>query len=221
VTLTADSALHAGTATAALAEDAALLERLRTNDAAAFAQLFDAYHGRLVRLALSFVPSHSVAEEVVQETWLAVLDGLSRFEARSGLRTWVFRILVNRAKTRGARERRSVPFSSFSSELEDEAPAVDPSRFEANGHWCAPPRKWETDAADSVLMRRQSLEHLQVALAALPDAQRAVLVLRDIDGLDSAEVCNVLEISETNQRVLLHRARSKLRAALEAYVDRI
>jgi RNA polymerase sigma-70 factor (ECF subfamily) len=174
----------------------------------------------LVRLAQSFVPSHAVAEEVVQETWLAVLDGLDRFEGRSGLRTWVFSILVNRAKTRGTRERRTVPFSAVAEGSEPDTPAVDPARFRENGMWGDPPRKWETDAADNVLMRRQGLEHLQAALASLPDAQRAVLVLRDIDGLDAIEVCNVLEIAETNQRVLLHRARSKLRAALEAYVER-
>lgn len=202
------------------ADDRELVARLRAREPAAFAQLIDGHHGRLLRLALTFVPNRAIAEEVVQETWVAVLDGLDRFEGRSSLRTWIYRILANRAKTRGVREQRVVPFSSLEPEGEHEARAVDPARFRDNGMWGAPPRRWEDDAADGVLMNQQGLERLQAAIEELPPGQRAVVTLRDIDGLGAEEVCNVLEITETNQRVLLHRARSKLRAVLEECVDR-
>lgn len=197
-----------------------LVARLRARDRVAFAELLDAYHGRLLRVAGSFVSSRAVAEEVVQETWLAVLDGLHRFEGRSSLQTWIFGILANRAKTRGVREQRVVPFSALSSDEERAEPAVDPSRFRGNGMWAAPPQRWQDGAAESVLMAQQGLERVQKALEQLPPGQRAVVTLRDIEGLDADEVCNVLEISETNQRVLLHRARSKLRAVLEECIDR-
>ena len=202
------------------AADRKLVASLRARDAAAFAALIDGYHGRLLRLASTFVPSRAIAEEVVQETWVAVLDGLERFEGRSSLRTWIFRILVNRAKTRGVREQRVVPFSSLGSEDDRDEPAVDPARFRDNGMWGSPPRRWEDGAAESVLMTQQGLERLQAAIEQLPPGQRAVVTLRDIEGLSAEEVCNVLEVAETNQRVLLHRARSKLRAVLEECVER-
>ncbi|MCC6215997.1 MAG: sigma-70 family RNA polymerase sigma factor [Polyangiaceae bacterium] len=198
--------------------EAELLRRLRARDEAAFAQVIDRHHGSLLRFALGFVRSRAVAEEVVQETWLAVLDGLGSFEGRSSFKTWLFRILANRAKTRGAREQRSVPFSAFADPAEPDAPAVDPSRFRPDGGWAAPPERWDADTPERRLQTREALRCLEEALESLAPAQRTVLTLRDIEGLDSAEVCNILEITETNQRVLLHRARSRLRAALEAHL---
>lgn len=164
--------------------------------------------------------SRAVAEEVVQETWVGVLDGLASFEGRSTLETWIFRILTNRAKTRGVREQRTVPFSALSTPEEDHESAVDAARFHPNGMWGIPPRRWEDDTPENLFMIREALQQLEAAIAELPPNQRAVVTLRDIDDLDSDAVCNVLGISETNQRVLLHRARSKLRAALEEYVER-
>ncbi|MEO8601068.1 MAG: sigma-70 family RNA polymerase sigma factor [bacterium] len=204
----------------ASATDLALVAQLRARSPEAFSDLIDRYHGPLLRLALVFVPSRAVAEEVVQETWVGVLDGLDRFEGRSTLKTWIFRILTNRAKTRGVRESRTIPFSAFADQDGNHEPAVEAARFQANGMWGVPPRRWEDDTPEKLLMTQQAMQHLEVAIAALPPNQRAVVTLRDIDGLESDEVCNVLEISETNQRVLLHRARSKLRAALEEYVER-
>lgn len=207
--------------TPAPASELALLERLRARDERAFSELVDGLQGPLLRLALGFVSSRAVAEEVVQETWVSVLDGLAKFEGRSTLKTWIFRILMNRAKTRGARENRTVPFSSLSDpETGEPEPAVAAERFQANGAWGIPPRRWEDDAPDKLLMNQQALRRLEGAIAALPPNQRAVVTLRDIDGLDSGEVCNVLGISESNQRVLLHRGRSRLRAALEECVER-
>lgn len=199
--------------------DRAIVDRLRARDAKAFAELIDRYHGSLVRLALAFVPSRAVAEEVVQETWLGVLDGIGSFEGHSSLKTWIFRILTNRARTRGERERRTVPFSALSNDDTDAVPAVDASRFKANGMWGVAPRRWEDDTPERLAMNQQAVGELETALAALPAGQRAVVTLRDLQGLDAAEVCNILEISETNQRVLLHRARSRLRAVLEAYLE--
>jgi RNA polymerase sigma-70 factor (ECF subfamily) len=200
--------------------DLALVERLRDGDEQAFVELIARFHGPLLRLALAFVPTRAVAEEVVQETWVGVLDGLRSFEGRSTLKTWVFRILMNRAKTRGARERRTVPFSGLSDLEDDREPAVDPRRFKADGMWGLPPRRWEDDAPEQLSMTREAMQCLEEAIASLPANQRAVVTLRDVDGMDSGDVCNVLGISETNQRVLLHRARSKLRAVLEEYVER-
>lgn len=200
-------------------QDQALVQRLLAGDEAAFAELLDRYHGMLLRLALVYVSSRAVAEEVVQETWVGVLDGLHAFEGRSSLKTWIFRILTNRAKIRGVREGRSIPFSSLANPEGEKDPAVDPARFQPNGMWAEPPRRWDDDTPEKLLMRQEALHRLGQAIAELPPNQRAVVTLRDVDGLDSEEVCNVLEISETNQRVLLHRARSKLRRVLEEYVE--
>jgi RNA polymerase sigma-70 factor (ECF subfamily) len=204
----------------ACASDLALVERLRARDEQAFSDLLDRYHAKLLRLALVFVSSRAVAEEVVQETWVGVLDGLAGFEGRSTLETWIFRILTNRAKTRGVREQRTVPFSALSNPEEDHETAVDAARFQPNGMWGIPPRRWEDDTPENLFVIQEALQLLERAIAELSPNQRAVVTLRDIDGLDSDAVCNVLGISETNQRVLLHRARSKLRAALEEYVER-
>jgi RNA polymerase sigma-70 factor (ECF subfamily) len=196
-----------------------LIAALRAGDEAAFMSLVDRYGPSMLRLARSFVPSRAVAEEVVQEAWLGVLRSLERFERRSSLKTWIFRILTNIAKTRGEREGRSVPFSSLATEPGE--PAVDPSRFEpehgTTGFWSAPPTSWE-DLPEDHLLSHEARSVIDEAIAALPPAQRTVITLRDVDGWTSEEVRNALDVSETNQRVLLHRARSKVRRALEQYV---
>lgn len=197
-----------------------LVEALRAGEEAAFAALVERYHSSLVRMARMYVRERSVAEEVAQETWLAVLNGIDRFEERSSLKTWLFRILTNRAKTRGERESRSVPFSSIG---DPEEPAVDPDRFRPEGEryaggWKEFPTPWEGDPEERLLAgeaRRLILETIEQ----LPPTQRAVITLRDIEGFDAEDVCNVLDVSDTNQRVLLHRARSRVRAALEQYLE--
>lgn len=203
----------------ASATDVALVRRLLAGDETAFADVVGRYHASLIRVAMAFVASRDVAEEVVQETWLAVLNGLSSFEGRSSLKSWIFSILTNRAKTRGVREKRTVPFSQLSIPGPDVEPAVDPERFTPSGAWATPPVRWDTESPEQRLLRRETRDVMEAAIAELPPNQRAVVTLRDIEGLDAAEVCNVLGLSETNQRVLLHRARSKVRAALERYVS--
>jgi RNA polymerase sigma-70 factor (ECF subfamily) len=195
--------------------DAPLLDALRAGDEGAFAALVDKYGPSLLRLAMLYVPSRSVAEEVVQETWLAVVTGLERFEGRSSLKTWLFRILTNKAKTRGQREARIRPFSSFAADGDEGETAVDADRFARDGHWSAPPR----GVPEERLLADETRQMVEQAIAALPENQRAVITLRDIEGLSSEEACNVLGLSETNQRVLLHRARAKVRAALERYLE--
>ena len=169
--------------------------------------LVDRYHAPMVRLACTYVPSRAVAEEVVQDTWVGVLRGIDRFEERSSLKTWLFRILVNRARTTGQRERRSLP-------LDEREGTVDESRFSADGHWSAPPAPW-TDDVDDRLLAAGTMTRVAAALELLSDGQRQVVVLRDVEGLSSTEVCDLLEISEANQRVLLHRGRSRVRGLLE------
>jgi RNA polymerase sigma-70 factor, ECF subfamily len=191
-----------------LDSEAELLRRLRSGDERAFVLLVGRYHDSMLRVATSFVPSRAVAEEVVQDTWLAALRGLSGFEGRSSLRTWLFRILVNRARTTGTREQRSIPVA-------DAGPVVDASRFGPDGAWIAPPEQW-IEEAESRLAAGKLAELLHVALDDLPSRQREVVTLRDVEGMSSEEACEVLGISEANQRVLLHRGRSKLRLVLEA-----
>jgi RNA polymerase sigma-70 factor, ECF subfamily len=199
-------------------EDARLVDGLRAGDEAAFAAVMREYGGAMLRVAQMYVSSRSVAEEVVQEAWLGVLKGIGRFEGRSSLKTWLFRIVANTAKTRGIREARSIPFSALG-EADDE-PAVDPDRFLGDGerfpgHWGAPPRRW---APEGELLSQETFEVIEREIERLPPAQRAVITMRDVQGLTSDEVRNALELTETNQRVLLHRARSKVRAALEDYM---
>jgi RNA polymerase sigma-70 factor (ECF subfamily) len=170
------------------------------------------HHAVMLRLAAGYVPSMAVAEEVVQDTWLGVLRGIGGFEGRSSVRTWVFRILVNRARTAGTRERRSVAIGDW-------VPAVDQSRFDATGHWTAPPERWVEEAENRVNAAKLT-KRLRSAVGELPVRQREVVLLRDVEGLSSEEVCGVLEISEGNQRVLLHRARSRLRQVLETEFGR-
>jgi len=199
-------------------EDARLVEGLRAGDEAAFAALMREYGAGMLRVAQMFVSSRAVAEEVVQEAWIGVLKGIGRFEGRSSLKTWLFRIVANTAKTRGVRESRSIPFSALG-EAEGE-PSVDPDRFLGSGerfpgHWAAPPQSW---APEGELLGQETLGVIERAIEQLPPAQRAVITLRDVQGFTSEEVCNALDLTETNQRVLLHRARSKVRSALEEYM---
>ena len=205
--------------------DSELLSRLRDGEEAAFVSLVQRYNSLMLRVALTYVRTPAVAEEVVQETWLGVLDGLGRFEGRSTLKTWLFRILTNRAKTRGEREARTTPMSCLCSASEDEdAPAVDADRFLSAdhprwpGHWAAAPSDWER-IPDERLLGRETIECIRAAVEELPHRQREVIVLRDIEGWSAEEVCDALDVSEVNQRVLLHRARSKVRNALEAYLE--
>jgi RNA polymerase sigma-70 factor (ECF subfamily) len=201
------------------ADDLRLLERAREGDEDAFAALVRRHSPSLLRVAQMYVPSRAVAEEVVQETWLGVLRGLEKFEGRSSFRTWLFRILVNRAKTRGVRERRTVPFAALAADdRDDDEPAVDPTRFAQEGFWGAPPRRWDEDP-EAALRSKEALEITREAIDKLPEMQRKVITLRDIEGFPSDEVRNVLDISETNQRVLLHRARAKVRQALENWME--
>jgi RNA polymerase sigma-70 factor, ECF subfamily len=203
-------------------DEARLVSALRRGDETAFAELVDLYSPALLRLALVYVRSRAVAEEVVQETWLGVIRGIDAFEGRSSLKTWIFRILANQAKTRGQREGRSVPFSSLERELDPGEPAVSPERFrdatdpQRPDEWRTPPASWDP-IPEERLHSRQTLSRIRQAIDALPAAQRTVIILRDVEGWASREVCDLLAISEANQRVLLHRARSRVRAALEKY----
>jgi RNA polymerase sigma-70 factor (ECF subfamily) len=183
-----------------------LLARLRSGDERAFADLVDRYHASMVRVASTFVPSRAVAEEVVQDTWLGVVRGLPRFEGRSSLKTWIFRILVNRARTTGSREPRSVEL--------DTGDGLAADRFTAQGTWREPPVVWTDDIEDRLIAPEIAVRIRQV-VEELPAAQRQVVTLRDLEGLSSNEVCEMLGISEGNQRVLLHRARTRVRAMLE------
>lgn len=198
-------------------DDLALVRRLQARDREAFASLIDRYHGSLYRLARMYVATDAVAEEVVQETWMGVLNGLGTFEGRSSLKTWLFRILTNRAKTRGAREARTIPFAMNEPDDADD-PAVDPARFLPNEMWALPPRGWEEDTPEKLLMDCEAVAFITRAIEDLPARQRIVITLRDVEGLDAEEVRNLLDVSETNQRVLLHRARSKVRNDLERYL---
>jgi RNA polymerase sigma-70 factor (ECF subfamily) len=190
-----------------LDEDAQLIARLRAGDEEAFVALVARHQASMLRLASSFVSSAAVAEEVVQDTWMGVLRGIDGFAGRSSFKTWLLRILVNRARTTGVRERRSVAIG-------DAAPAVDASRFDASGAWSSPPQHWVQDSDDR-LFAQSLAQRIEQGLAQLPERQREVVTMRDVDGLSSREVCEVLDISEANQRVLLHRGRSHLRQALE------
>jgi RNA polymerase sigma-70 factor (ECF subfamily) len=198
------------------AADAALLKRLRAGDQAAFATLLDRHGGALLRLARTFVKVPAVAEEVVQDTWLAALDGLAGFEGRSSLRTWLFRILANRARTRAVKEGRSVPWSSLGPQ--DDGPAVDPESFQADGHWREPVTGWTEDDPERLVLGAETRAAIEAAIAALPEGQRAVITLRDVEGVEAEEACQILGLTETNQRVLLHRARARVRAALHQHL---
>jgi RNA polymerase sigma-70 factor, ECF subfamily len=205
-------------------EDASLIEALRRGDEDAFVWLVEQYQAVMLRLARTYVADLAAAEEVVQDAWLGVLRGLDRFASRSLLKTWIFRILINRALTRATRDGRSTPFSAlWAADSEAHEPAVDPDRFRPAdhspwpGHWVSPPASW-AEMPEERLLSAEVRERIQIAVGALPTSQQIVLTLRDVEGLGSDEVCSVLQISESNQRVLLHRARSKVRRALEEYL---
>jgi len=199
-------------------DDAVLVKALTTRDPEAFAYLLDRYHAPLVRLARQYVPNRAVADEVVQDTWLAVIEGIDRFEQRSSLKTWLYRILLNIARTHGAKEQRTIPFATNA--IVDDEPAVDPRRFrrfalKGRGTWAQPPQPWsepERNALDAE--SRSFIEH---AVDRLPPDQREVLTMRDLLDWSAVEVCDALGITDANQRVLLHRGRSKVRATLERH----
>jgi RNA polymerase sigma-70 factor, ECF subfamily len=200
--------------------DAELLARLRLGDEAAFLELVQRYGPVMMRIALTYVRIPSIAEEVVQDAWMGALRSLERFEGRSTLRTWLLRILANRARTRGAREARCVPFSTL---IGDDEPAVDAERFQGPddrfpGGWVSFPTDWRTLPEERLLARETMLE-VEAAIRELPERQQEVIVLRDVEGWSSDEVCAALELSTGNQRVLLHRARSRVRDALERYLE--
>jgi len=203
------------------AEETELLARLRAGDERAFEALVERHYPTMLAVARHYVNTRAVAEEVVQEAWLGVLKGIGRFEGRSSLRTWILRILVNTAKTRGAREARSIPFASLAPEGDE--PAVEPGRFRGAddpfpGHWLAYPGNWQR-LPEEALADRETLDLVLATIHQLPPPQRIVITMRDIQGCDSEEVCEALDVSEGNQRVLLHRARSKVRGALERHLD--
>jgi RNA polymerase sigma-70 factor (ECF subfamily) len=210
------------TAPAPPSYDLALVERLRAGDEAAFMDLVDQLQPAMLRVARMYVSTTAVAEEVVQDAWLGVLRGLHSFEGRSSLRTWIFRILTNIAKTRGQREGRSVPFASLAGDDVD-APAVDPSRFDSpegssRGRWSTLPDDW-TGIPEDRLLGHETLDVIGEAIASLPPMQAEVIRLRDTLGWTSEEVRNALDLTETNQRVLLHRGRARVRGALERYLS--
>ena len=204
-----------GVPSASGADEAQLIAALRDGDEEAFAHLVDRYHASMVRVARAYVASKEAAEDVVQDAWLGVIHGLDRFEGRSSLKTWMFRIVINKAMTRGGRDARSVPFSS----LGPDEPAVDPDRFRDSGrwagHWASPPSPGELPEA--AVLGHETRALIDSVIAALPTNQRVVITLRDVQGLSAPEACELLGVSEATQRVLLHRARGKVRAALEVY----
>jgi RNA polymerase sigma-70 factor (ECF subfamily) len=198
-----------------------LLERLRAGDEAAFEQLVRHHHATMITVARAYVRTRAAAEEVVQDAWLGVLAGIGRFEGRSSLRTWILSIVANKARTRGARESRSVPFSSL--EHDTSGPAVDPDRFRGpddgfHGHWRSYPRDWRS-LPEEVMLGQETLSVVMRCIEELPIAQQAVIRMRDVEGWTAEEVCTALDLSPGNQRVLLHRARSRVRAALEGHLD--
>ena len=204
------------------AEDT-LLARLKRGDEGAFDELVNQQHGTLIRMAMGYVADREVAEEVVQDTWMAVIGSLNRFEGRSSLRTWVCGILIHKAKDRGVREKRHSTFSAFESYDDDNEEAVDPSRFQQSGewagHWVFPPQPWDDQTPEKLLASQQAVNAMQRAIETLPATLKEVLILRDVEGVDAKEVCELLKITETNLYVRLHRARERVRAAVEAHLE--
>lgn len=202
-----------------LDEDQRLVQALKAGDEAAFMRIVSLYHPAMRRLALVYVADSAVADDVVQDAWIGMLQGIHRFEGRSSLKTWLFRILSNTAKTRAQRERRSVAFSNLGSADDDDEPAVEAERFQSSGpgagHWLTKPESWQD--LDERLASTETRRQIERVIETLPPNQRQVIILRDIEGWESLEVCNVLGLSESNQRVLLHRARSRVRRALEQF----
>jgi len=200
-----------------------LMARLRRGDEGAFDELVNQQHGTLIRMAMGYVADREVAEEVVQDTWMAVIGSLNRFEGRSSLRTWVCGILIHKAKDRGVREKRHTTFSAFESYDDDNEEAVDPSRFQQSGewagHWAFPPQPWDDQTPEKLLASQQAVNAMQRAIEALPATLKEVLILRDVEGVEVKEACEMLKITETNLYVRLHRARERVRAAVETYLE--
>lgn len=202
--------------------DEEIVRRLKDGDETTFTALVERYHRPMVRVARAYVSDDATAEEIAQDAWLGVLNGLQNFQARGTFKSWLFSIVCNRAKTRGMRDARSTPFSALAAqEAASHDPAVPPDRFQGAdgrypGGWAHPPSTWGQNP-EQRLLQRETLAVLNAAIDTLPAAQRTVITLRDLGGQDSESVCNALGITETNMRVLLHRARSKVRAQLERY----
>ncbi|MDN5940360.1 MAG: sigma-70 family RNA polymerase sigma factor [Nitrospira sp.] len=203
--------------------DEALLARLKRGDEGAFDELVNQHHGALIRMAMGYVADREVAEEVVQDTWMAVIESLNRFEGRSSLRTWICGILIHKAKDRGVREKRHTTFSAFESSDDDNEEAVDPSRFQPSGewagHWAFPPQPWDDQTPEKLLESKQAVDCMQRAIEVLPKTLKEVLILRDVEGVEAKEVCEMLNITETNLYVRLHRARERVRVAVEQYLN--
>lgn len=200
-----------------------LLARLKRGDEGAFDELVNQHHSVLIRMAMGYVADREVAEEVVQDTWMAVIESLDRFEGRSSLRTWICGILIHKAKDRGVREKRHTTFSAFESSDDDNHEAVDPSRFQQSGewagHWAFPPQPWDDQTPEKLLASKQAVDCMQWAIEALPATLKEVLILRDVEGVEAKEVCEMLNITETNLYVRLHRARERVRVAVETYLE--
>lgn len=196
-----------------------LLAELKAGDESAFDQLVNQHHGALLRMAMGYVKDREVAEEVVQDTWMAVIESLDRFEGRSSLRTWIFGILIHKAKDRGVRENRHTTFSAFEAHDDDNEEAVDPSRFqqkgEQAGRWAFPPQPWDDQTPEKLLASQQAVGAMNDAIEALPATLKEVLILRDVEGIEANEVCELLKITETNLYVRLHRARERVRSSVE------
>ncbi|MDF0666858.1 MAG: sigma-70 family RNA polymerase sigma factor [Nitrospira sp.] len=200
-----------------------LIARLRKGEERAFDELVNKHHDVLIRMAIGYVADREAAEEVVQDTWMAVIEGLNRFEGRSSLRTWIFGIMIHKAKDRGVREKRHRTFSSFESADDDSEEAVDPSRFHRSGEWAGswalPPQPWDDQTPEKLLASQQAVDAMNRAIEALPRALKDVLILRDVEGVGTTEVCEALRITETNLYVRLHRARERVRQAVETYLE--
>ena len=200
-----------------------LIARLRAGEERAFDELVNKHHSALIRMAMGYVADREVAEEVVQDTWMVVIESLNRFEGRSSLRTWVCGILIHKAKDRGVREKRHTTFSAFESYNDDNDEAVDPSRFQQTGewagHWAFPPQPWDDRTPEKLLASKQAVDCMQRAIDVLPATLKEVLIFRDVEGVEAKEVCEMLNITETNLYVRLHRARERVRAAVETYLE--
>lgn len=204
-------------------DEQCLLARLRRGDEGAFGDLVNKHHAGLIRTAMGYVADREVAEEVVQDTWIAVIGSLDRFAGRSSFRTWIFGILIHKAKDRGVREKRHLSFSDFESSDDENEEAIDPSRFHQSGkwagHWAFPPQPWDEQTPEKWLASQQAVQAMTGAIEALPQTLKDVLILRDVEGMESQEVCELLKITETNLYVRLHRARERVRRAVEAYLE--
>lgn len=204
---------------AVTSEEGVLIASLRQGDEGAFQELVTRHHSGLIRMAMGYVADREVAEEVVQDTWMAVINALDRFEGRSSLRTWIFGIMIHKAKDRGVREKRHTTFSSFESAGDDGEETMDPSRFHQAGHWAFPPQPWDEQTPEKLLASQQAVTAMNQAIEELPPTLKAVLILRDIDGVDAKEACDILKITESNLYVRLHRARERVRQAVEIYLE--